>query len=67
MDREGKVLAAYYKKWFNHEAATLTVAPSMVTNMNEIVLGIVVMHHMDAKWRWRVRAATAAGGGAGGS
>ena len=63
MDREGKVLAAYYRKWFKHEAATLTVAPSMVMNMNDIVLGIVVMH-MDA--RRRCDAMAAAGGGLGG-
>jgi hypothetical protein len=59
MDRDGKVLAAYHKKWFKHEAATFRVVPSEATNMNEVVLGVIVMHR-DAI-RWRARGAAAGG------
>ena len=64
MDREGKVLAAYQKKWFKREAATFKVAPSEATNMNEIILGVIVMRK-DAIRRSHARGG--AGGAAGGS
>jgi len=41
------------------------VAPSAATNMNEVILGIIVMHK-DAVRRRQARAAMAAGGGAAG-
>ena len=63
MDRDGNVLVAYQKKLFKREAATIRVTPSAATNMNEVIIGLIVMHK-DAVRRRHARAMAAGGGAA---
>jgi len=55
VDRDGNVLVTYQRKLCHRDAATIRVTPSAATNMNEVILGLIVLHD-DAVRRWRLRA-----------
>ena len=52
------MLVVYQKRLFKRDAATIRVKPSAATNMDEIILGLIVMHRDGIK-RWRLRAVLA--------